>query len=85
MKRNLPPFDLDRFLDRISSRLNLAGNIIVNRPAGALLLEAIAREELESATARHGLRVVRRMGGSIFEFTRLPLFDFPYQTLQYPR
>lgn len=85
MKSNLPPFDLDRFLDWISSRLNLSGNITVNRPAEASRLEAVPRSKLDSASAGHGLRVVRRMGGSIFEFTRLPLFDFPYQTLQYPR
>ncbi len=65
--------------------MNLASNVTVNRPGEIANLEAIPRGELERAAARQGLRVVRRMGGSIYDFTRRPAADFPYGTLQYPQ
>lgn len=84
MNPTIPTFDLDRFLKRISSQMNLAGSHGVRRPADTSKLEAVPMENLVSAAARHGLRVVRRMGGTVFEFTRLPLSDFPYRSLRFP-
>lgn len=78
-----PPFNLDPFLNQLSHRLGLVGNITICRPAEARELEAIPSKELVNAAARHGMRVIRRMGGTSFEFTRRTSgSDFPYRTLK---
>ena len=84
MKSMLPPFDLDRFLDQLNHRLGLVGDVTIHHPAETAELVAIPQAELDSAAARHDMRVVRRMGGTQFEFTRRSVSDFPYQTLKFP-
>lgn len=80
----LPPFNLESFLQDISDRMNLTGNVTIKRASETAKLNAIQSSELKDAAEKFGLRVVRRMGGTQFEFTRRPLFHFPYGTLQYP-
>ncbi len=65
-------FDLELFLRRIRQRIGVASTVSVNHPAEVDDLLAIDPLTLESAAARHGLRVVPRMDRASFEFMRRP-------------
>ncbi len=64
------PESLERIARILKARLrNPGASFSVNRPADVAALNALDNQELQAFAKSHGFNVVRRMGGSIVEFT----------------
>lgn len=62
--------DRERFGEHLSERVGLAGSVLIEHPAERRLLATLGPEDLRAFAHAHGLEVVRRVGGRVFEFTR---------------
>ena len=64
------PFHLDSYLEIISEKVGRAGTVTVNRESETARLRSIPQAELAAAGTSHRLRIVRRLNGQLFTFTR---------------